>query len=79
MQYINDNIQSAMYNKRFCEIGGKVITLTLEGLITVSDNPNGVQLRSNFAKQRRSLGDGFQEQLPNHLMLRLSKGLRGER
>ena len=32
------------------KLGGKVITRTSVCLLTVSDNPNGVQSRSNFAK-----------------------------
>jgi len=37
-------------NKRFGEIGVKVIARTLVSRLTVSDNPNGVQLSPNFAK-----------------------------
>ena len=37
-------------NKRFGEIGVKVIARISARLLTVSDNPNGVQLRPNFAK-----------------------------
>jgi len=37
-------------NKRFGEIGVKVITRTSVRPLTVNDNPNGVQLRPNFAK-----------------------------
>ena len=37
-------------NKRFGKIGVKVITQTSVRPLTVSDNPNGVQLIPNFAK-----------------------------
>ena len=37
-------------NKRFGEIGVKVIARTSVRPLTVSDNPNGVQLIPNFAK-----------------------------
>ena len=37
-------------NKRFGEIGVKVIARTSVRPLTVSDNPNDVQLRPNFAK-----------------------------
>ena len=40
------------HNKRFAKLGGKVIIRTLACPITVSDNPNGVQLIPNFAKHR---------------------------
>jgi len=37
-------------NKRFGEIGVKVIARTSARPLTVSDNPNGVQSIPNFAK-----------------------------
>ena len=37
-------------NKRFGEIGVKVITRTSARPLTVSDNPNSVQSSPNFAK-----------------------------
>ena len=37
-------------NKRFGEIGVKVIIRISACPLTVSDNPNGVQLSPNFAK-----------------------------
>jgi len=37
-------------NKRFGEIGVKVIARTSARRLTVSDNPNSVQSRPNFAK-----------------------------
>jgi len=38
-------------NKQFGEIGGsKVITRISVCHLSISDNPNGVQLRPNFAK-----------------------------
>ena len=37
-------------NERFGEFGVKVIARTSVRPLTVSDNPNGVQLRLNFAK-----------------------------
>ena len=37
-------------NKRFGEIGVKVIAQTSARPLTVSDNPNGVQSSPNFAK-----------------------------
>jgi len=37
-------------NKRLGEIGVKVIARTSAHRLTVSDNPNGVQLIPNFAK-----------------------------
>ena len=38
------------YNKRFGEIGVRVITRTSVHPLTVSDSPNCVQSSSNFAK-----------------------------
>ena len=38
------------YNKRFGEIGVKVITRISARPLTISDNPNGVQSIPNFAK-----------------------------
>ena len=37
-------------NKRFGEIGGKVIALTSARRLTVGDNPNCMQSSPNFAK-----------------------------
>ena len=48
-QIINVNKMPAD-NKRFGKIGGKVITRTSVCPLTVSDNPNGMQLIPNFAK-----------------------------
>ena len=47
---MNKVTNSAAANKRFGEIGVKVITRTSVRPLTVSDNPNGVQSIPNFAK-----------------------------
>ena len=44
--------KSAAYNKRFGEIGVEVIVRTAARRLTVSDSPNCVQLRPNFAKSQ---------------------------
>ena len=47
---MNSNSNKTAYNKRFGEIGVKVIARISVRPLTVSDNPNGVQLIPNFAK-----------------------------
>ena len=44
------NENKTAYNKRFGEIGVKVIARTSVRSLTISDNPNGVQSSPNFAK-----------------------------
>ena len=53
MNRIMRNKKSTAYNKRFGEIGVKVIVRISMCPLTVSDNPNCVQLRPNFAKPPR--------------------------
>ena len=43
------------HNKRFGEIGVKVMTRISVRPLTVSDNPNGVQSSPNFAKPAGTL------------------------
>jgi len=47
---MNNKHKCTTANKRFGEIGVKVITRTSVSPITVSDNPNCVQSNPNFAK-----------------------------
>ena len=46
----NEVKERPAYNKRFDEIGVKVITRISARPLTVSDNPNGAQSSPNFAK-----------------------------
>ena len=63
-------------NKRFGEIGVKVITRTSACLLTVSDNPNGVQVRPQLRQAAGTLSASERERRRESVTKRIARNFR---